>query len=287
METKDILSLIKWFIGTVVLGLVGIFINKKIQETNLELKELETDKQLISTITKDITKHIENDLASYKYLKFVRTFITSETLLFPIEEKIGELEEAAERELRSVTQTINNTKQEKAKKQFTKKEQLKVENEVSKLKKDEVGPVNIEKLQSIEDQVAKFSTKIDSSTISEIEKVQKAITPVVISKEKKTYILEENPMTKWCKEDYYVKFYDVLKIVVKSKVKKGDPVEIKIEDLSNKEKTKEYVLEVGKSVDIKMNEIRYQVKLTFIGGAGKNPLTKAAYFTVSQYVLKK
>src|SRR2546428_2837634 len=70
-KSNGFFDILKWFFGTLVLGVIGIVINNKIQKTELELKRLEADATLIDAVSK---RFDTTDISRYKYLKYIEPF---------------------------------------------------------------------------------------------------------------------------------------------------------------------------------------------------------------------
>ena len=77
---KRYFDLLKWLIGTIGLGGAGILINFQIQKTELKIKRIGADATLLEVVTDDIEFYSSSNEASFKYLSFIRTFITSDEI---------------------------------------------------------------------------------------------------------------------------------------------------------------------------------------------------------------
>ena len=281
-----LLGLLKWIIGTVGLGLVGICINQSIQETELKIKRMDADTQLLKVVTRNLD-HNRTDSLEFRYLSFVKTFITTYEIKEEVKYRIDELGYNLSLMAKKEADQANKKQFELAKKQIDDPLRDRLIQGEKELKSLGNGGVNIEDLVSKENIIANNVISIDSSTIATLNPTQEIIAPVTISKGKTTYKLIGVPVTKWCKEGYYVEYNNTLRLGINNLNSQSMIVNIK--DIENKEIEPiliedEINLVEGETHKAISHNYQYVISLSYIGSAGKNPFSKAAYITVSTYM---
>ncbi len=280
------LDLSKWLVSSVILGIAGVVINKNIQETELEIKRIEADTKLLETVTSNI-KNNQTDSLELRYLSFVKTFITTDEIKDEVGIRISELKYNLSLSSKNKVEDENKKETEKATRTFNSDERTKIIQAENDLKNNNRDKVNIEELKSIENKLTTNVTSIDSSTINRINSTQRMIAPVTILKDDYSYKLIGEPVTKWCKEGFYVEFNNTLRIGISSLNNQSIIINLRdIEDkISEPELIKDNIdLSEGESYKLAYNNKEYDIKLSYIGSAGKNPFTKAAFLTVSTYI---
>ncbi len=108
--------------------------------------------------------------------------------------------------------------------------------------------------------------------------------PTIFSKTKQ-YSLIGTTETKWCKDGYYIEFNNTLRIIAKDVDYKNGVVRV---DFKNAYEPNDPIetgrtIQVGETYILDAKPYRYIITLNYIGSAGKNPFTKAGYFTVDTY----
>lgn len=285
-RTSSYSELLKWLIGTVGLGLVGIMINKQIQQTDLSIKRIEADAKLLEVITKDkdILKTSSSDSLELRYLQFIRTFITTDSIKKAVDYRKDEL-------ARLIQFQANN-----AAVHLTKEESNNAKVKLKQIQRDQLDDAytrllgkNIADLKKEEQTIAPDITPVDSSALSSLNVAQKNLAPPVIIHNDTSYILVGNPTTKWCKTNYYVEFNN-LRILVKDVSPGNQTMEVNLLDLEENADNPRLIqsditVTVGETYTVYSlkTRTRYQITLTYIGSAGRNPFTKAAYITVAIY----
>lgn len=281
-NTPAIIELLKWFLGTIVIGGFGIYIQFKNSESEENLRKIDADANLVQTVSAKFDTTARGQLA---YLTYIYPFIRTDNFrnavqtlrdsLTPIVQV--QINKTAEKKIDSAVQdnksssvTINNaTKSEKA---------------LDKIKR----PKPISELIKQQDTTLPNAVKIDSAAIKSIETQQILLT----SRSVKNYILINGPQTLWCKEGYYVEFNNTLRIGISDLNNSKKTITVNFKDIENGAETQippsessnsNKVLNVGENYPLDYNKYRYQITLNYIGAAGKNPFTKAAYITVATY----
>ena len=285
MKNKSHIEIIKWLIGTVGLGFTSIFINAKIQNTELEIKRIEADATLLGVVTKNGVTNSASDSLELRYLSFVNTFITSEDIKEAVYDRQKELRGLLQINLKDafIKSTQVQKKNVEAKITVPKKNELKENEESMRI---EGTQVSINELSKKEDELVSNVTSIDSLTIINLNSAQKTITPSILKENKNLYGLIGDPITKWCKRGYYVEYNNSLRIGILDLAKQSITVNLK--DIESEKVPppiikSSVILSNGETKTIDYNNYRYQIKLLYIGAAGKNPFTKAAYITVATY----
>jgi hypothetical protein len=121
---------------------------------------------------------------------------------------------------------------------------------------------------------------LDVKIISEIQTTSALTTPKVLP----NYVLTGSPETQYCKSGYYIIFNGTLKIGVNSLNASTGQVSVRITNaITGVEISANLDMAISQPLPVVINEIQYKITLNYIGAAGKNPFTKAAYFTVAMY----
>lgn len=288
-RNSSILEIIKWLIGTIGLGLTGICINLNIQNTNLNIKRLEADANFLSVVTKDMESRA--DTTELGYLKYVRTFITSPEIKIGIKSRIIEisnhLNETAAKKAKVITenQESNIIKDLKPKE---KEELLKIKEEENSIAEND-NQLSLEVMKNKEYPIVGNKLEVESISIISLNKVKKFTTPISISTNEVTYTLLGRPNTKWCKKGYYIQFNNTLRLGIKSLANRS--IVFNLKDIEGENKDGPELIKYNSSVTlteggihtVNHKDYRYEITLNYIGAAGKNPFTKAAYLTVSTY----
>ncbi|WP_109829389.1 hypothetical protein [Reichenbachiella versicolor] len=293
--SNQLFELFKWLIGTIGLGFTGIFINEKIQSTELEInhetqttelkiKRLEADARFLEVVTSDIGEEVVN--SEIKYLEYILTFVTTPEIKKEIQEKIVrkkalKIREEASKAKTQESKEINLIKGKLSAQQIRDFEEKRDEDESKQIIEPEKS---IDDLKNEEQTIAPETEIINLG--SNIDSLQKATTPTVIVSKEIDYILIGTPETKWVKKGYYIEFNDRLRIGVKSLDKNS--ITINLKDIENSSSSPHLLknnitLSEGEIWVEDVKEYRHQITLNYIGAAGKNPFTKAAYITVSTY----
>lgn len=274
----------KWVVSTVIIGGFGMQINARIQENELRIKRMEADTKLLSVVTKG-EKRSQTDSSEYRYLSFVKTFITTPEIKESVEERLNYLSQSitytAQLEAEEVNDSLRSgttiSKEEKA--------ELIVQEE--KLHKNKEEMVNIDELIAVEKQVISNAPTLDSITVQKLSTAQKEVSKPIIASGKDLYVKVGSPITKWCKAGYFVEYSNSIRVLVKNIHDKVIEGEVKYFFFAeNGEKmvtTKKLSLSEGEVYVLEKDDKKFNISLDYIGAAGKNPLTRAGYFTVTTY----
>lgn len=284
----SVVELAKWFLGTFVLGLSGVIINNNIQETELELKRMEADTKLLEVVRQDIADN-RTDSLEIRYLQFIQTFITTPEIKEEVEDRINNLAYSIRIQTDNLAKQITREQGEETtellseeQKGLFKQKQIEIEGLTT-----DHDQISIEKLKSEEQEIAGGVASIESNALITINNVQETIAQAAISDDNEVFVLVGKPITKWCKKGYYVQFNNTLRIGVKDLDSKSVYLNLKdIEiDMKNPAVINDNLkMTEGEVHTLTHNDYRYQITLNYIGGAGKNPFTKAAYISVSTFI---
>lgn len=284
-KKESLIEIFKWLIGTVGLGVASICINAEIQKTELEIQRMEADTKLLGVVTTDVIGNSSSDSLELSYLSFVNTFITTSEIQQAVDFRIMELKRLIEINAENVFIKSNQIQKRKIEAEISepKKKEL---NENEENLRIEGKEVNINELSKTEDKIASETASIDSITIAKLNSVQKTITPSIINEKKDFYGLIGDPITKWCKKGYYVEYNNSLRIGIKELTNQS--ITFNLKDIGTEEAPPKIIkssviLSNGETYTIDYKYYRYQISLSDIGAAGKNPFTKAAYITVTTY----
>ncbi|UXP31671.1 hypothetical protein N6H18_15080 [Reichenbachiella agarivorans] len=286
---NTVLEIAKWLIGTVGLGLTGIFINQQIQKTELEIKRLEADANFLSVVTQDVKNRA--DSSELGYLQFIHTFITTPQIKNEVRLRIGDLsrhmDESSARQAKNTAEkqqeVLVDHLSEQEKQAF-----LKMKTEENAIDENS-DLVSIDQLKVKENRIAPDKNAIDLGIIHTLNETKKIITPLSISSGDENYTLIGTPVSKWCKQGYYVEFNNSLRVGVVHVDKQSMVFNLK--DIDGENKTAPTIIPNNTSVSLSEGGVyaidhqnyRYLISLNYIGAAGKNPFTQAACFTVSTY----
>lgn len=275
-------DLLKWFLGSIVLGVAAMIINSAHQETELELKRMETDSKLIDAIS---AKFDTSAVVQGKYLRFIGPFISTPSLKKAIEERISLLEPYISSENKDSTKNSinkfsskieNNTSPEEKEKLISLGQQRPAQQQsIDTLKQKENGIVSNKNI-----------TPIDSVAIKKIEETKSILTKPILEE----YSLLSAPQTKWCKENYYVEYNNTIRIGINDLNADAKKVVVNLKDIEGGQETPILVnnqpnvsISAGNPLEVKYHDYKYFISLDYIGSAGKNPFTKAAYISVTVY----
>jgi hypothetical protein len=115
----------------------------------------------------------------------------------------------------------------------------------------------------------------------------KSTTVATIPEKVNSYVLVRDPQTQWCKSGYFVIFNNSLKIGINSLSTANGSIDARLTDVkSGKEIEASHLLKIGESYQLDIDDLQYHITLNYIGAAGRNPFTKAAYMTVATYTKK-
>ncbi len=141
----------------------------------------------------------------------------------------------------------------------------------------------------VQENVAKATENFTQSITTQIELANKSSDiPKVVQND---FVLLKSPETQYCKEGHFIPFNNSLKIEVDYLSSRDQEIEVIFTDIEdNKEipinntNEKPIRISVGDTYTLNYGDhYRYLVTLNYIGAAGRNPFTKAAYITVATY----
>lgn len=284
-HTQNVVDLLKWSLSSVVLAAAALLISYWHKETELELKRIDSDANLIDAIS---SRFDTASLFQHKYLSHIKIFITSKELRAVVEQKIDSIW----RDLKNTQHVAEETikpRQEIAENELPEKVKAALKESA---RQNESVPISQQKpisdYKEIENNILEDATvaRIDSLAVINIAQAKDLLLPQV----KADWTKIGAPVTKWCKKGYYVEFFDALGIGVKDVNKTSEAATINLKKIFNDQITnipfegnESTVLSMGETIAIELAEIKYEISLDYIGAAGKNPFTKAAYLTVVRY----
>lgn len=283
--SNKLLDLLKWLIGTVGLSLAGIYINNDIQTTELKIKRLEADAKFLNVVTAKIGDEVVN--SEIKYLEYILTFVTTPEIKKEVQEKISrkkaiEIEEEAKKVKAKETETISSFKDRLNARQREQFENKKEEEQSVEMVEPETS---IDDLINEEENIAPNTETLNFGK-NTIDSLQKATTPTAYVSKNSEYKMVGTPVTRWVKKGYYIEFNERLRIGMKAVSKNSITINLKDIEKSriNPDLLKDNLtLSEGEIWVEDLSDYRHQITLNYIGTAGKNPFTKAAYITVSTY----
>lgn len=296
------LDLIKWFLSSVVLLILGPYITNKIQKTQLiienrkdsvtlEINRLNADSKLIESVSSKFdlaeTDSCKSHLKEANYLQFIETFVTTDTLIKNINRRIYFLNTALQSQ-KSGSLNRQDSLISRDSTKFT-----------SSQKNGLIGLIDSTPLKSkpISDYVSQVDKFIKDSNIKRLsnqptdsilrvfQKINLISTPV---KSDNNYYLISQAQTQWCKKGYYIEFNNTLHIDIINLDVRTQKIKIDLKDSDGKQDSPSVIqnnltLSVGQVITQYNANYRYEITLNYIGHAGKNPFTKAAYITVATY----
>ncbi|MEO1021476.1 MAG: hypothetical protein AAFW89_02955 [Bacteroidota bacterium] len=286
-ESNRYLEILKWFVGTVVLGTAGIIINYQIQKTELEIKRLEADAGFLNVVTKNLENR--GDTTELGYLEFIQTFITTHQIKVEVKARIRELETHINQTVTAEAKAASDKKVQNLMGALS-SDQIEQFRQIEKEEKTTEGEQqSINELIQKESEVADQETPIHSNSISSISRAKELTTPLSVKTKKETYTRIGKPITRWCKKGYYVEFGNTLRLGI-NELTSGSII-FNLKDIEGDKRNNPQFIENNAEVELSEGEIytltydsyRYEISLDYIGSAGKNPFTKAAYITVTTY----
>jgi hypothetical protein len=277
----------KWIIGTVILGLAGNVISCRHNDTKLELERMEADSKLISAVS---AKFDTLPSVQLSYMKYIKPFITTPALIAGIDQNIDSLIFAVHSQIKDSRNEVTTAKQE-AFKAYTPKQidQLKQEANADTSKGSKPATTSMNEEIHQEDKILEKNTNlitpIETKAISNIDAAYNILTPKTDS----AYTLSGNPQTLWCKKGYYVEFNNTLRIGINDLIIGDQKIIVNARDIETDTDDPplikdDIVIKSGQTITQDWKKTyRYLITLNYIGAAGKNPFTKAAYITVATY----
>lgn len=204
-----------------------------------------------------------------------------------MEKRLKELDEIIGK--RGVAQATNTTQnqEKKAQEKISAPQQQQL-NQIEARLQSKSREVSINELKTEENKIAEAVPSIDSPAIATLNAVQKTITPPIVFNREKTYCLVSDPVTKWCKENYYIEFNGTLRVSVTNVNPKSNSITVDLKDIETSDNNPAIIREKvtissGETIIVEHNGYRYNITLNYIGAAGRNPFTKAGYITVATY----
>lgn len=277
-------DLLKFFIGTVVLGLVTNFMNDAIQQEKVDLEATKTESEHLSTFAAQYLNLTDLDQKK-EFLEFMITISYSDIT-------------------RSRYQNLLDTLQ----RQIARKSKL--EAEIGKVA-DDVAPQEAERIQTLEKEIAQAQAtpNVDPAVVAEkqqqldkiinenasVKKLQELnqkiaaldnsyramrslVTDTATVKAAPGYALVENLEDEWMKEDYYRMYADRY-LAVNSLNNKSVTFQLRTEEKVNEGVIANFTMVPGQTKVIDAGNWRYEIVLLRIGAAGRFPLPKAAIYS--------
>jgi len=288
--TPAALDFFKWVISTIVIGGFAMGIGLFKDANDLRLKEMEVDSKLITAVSdkylfKDDSVFMQKNEAGY--LQFISTFITTKELADKISRRQTNLKSI---KITTKANTIDSATAAAKKNVVT--NNLMLANKLQAI--DDVkpaSPISMNKfiaqnkaaIKNDTTGIGLLTSKPVADAYKAIELANSSTTPGKIADD---YYLTGTTQTLWCKTNYYVVFNNILRIGVDAinidPNTKSATVNFK-DDNTGGVVQKSTILNINAPINVDYQGTRYQVTLSYIGGAGLNPFTKAAYITVAVY----
>jgi hypothetical protein len=281
------LDFFKWLIGTVVLGVAGNIISCRYNDTRLELERMEADSKLIAAVS---AKFDTLPSVQLSYMKYIKPFITTPLLIKGVNQNIDTLILAVHYQVKDSKSEVISAKQDAFKAlnqtEIAKFKQL-ANVDTTKGSKP-VNQISMNEVIHQEDKILEKNTApiipIDAKAISNIDAAYVILTP----KTNDTYILIGSPQTLWCKKGYFIEFNNTLRIGINDLIVSDQTIIVNLKDIGvdadNPPLIKDNItIAAGQTFTENWNAYRYLITLNYIGAAGRNPFTKAAYITVATY----
>jgi len=268
LSRAEIIDIIKWAIGTVGLAVLSLVFNHTNSNTN--------DANLIAGVAKLDT----NTLAKLNYFTNIRPLISSAATRDSITKIINNINTAYNpgklaKVISSATASIGNTATPPNPKQNA---AFKTQEQQSLVK---TTPVSMDNLFAAENKVDTATSVVTESIVKKIQESKILNTPPKIP----SYAISGLPQTLWCKRNYYVIFSDVLQAGVNDLDNSAQSINLTLTDLTTQKVLyNDTTLKVGNTLSAEINGNKYVLSLDYIGKAGKNPFTRAAYLSVSTYI---
>jgi len=292
LSNDAILDFWKWIIGTIVIGITGQIISWNYNKSKLEIERLDADSKLITAASNKFDSSLR---VRIDYLNYIKPFISTEGIRERIQQTIQYLSppiiDAANNALAGdikIEKDNNNSKINKAADTNIRKDLGTLAATKSKLDSQSSISLYNDSVNTILNALSEKVTilPVDSAAIQKITETYSFATPPIID----DFILTGAPVTQWCKEGYYVEYNNSLRIGINDLNTNTQQIKVNFKDIENNE-VKSIPPNVKKSVDITVGQMftlnhgnyRYQITLNYIGAAGRNPFTKAAYITVATY----
>ncbi|MDF2434138.1 MAG: hypothetical protein JWP44_3769 [Mucilaginibacter sp.] len=297
------LDFFKWIIGTVILGAAGLWINCSIQthqlkltqvkdSVQLRLQQMEVDSKLITAVSEKFddqeTDQAKNHQKEINYLQFIITFVSTDSLVKNIHNRLNSLNGVI---------TTNNLKQVVPDAATITQKTSQLSNGLSvKLQKDaaHAPKVNQSMTQFNTDQENLVKTSptgtplLDTNqTTAVLTNINKAAVTTVPGKIENNFYLAVGPQTLYCKAGYFVVFNNALRVDVNATDPANQVATVGFKKAGTNDlvdpSLASVVLSKNAPLTVDYGGYRYQVNLSYIGHAGINPFTQAAYITVTVY----
>jgi hypothetical protein len=281
-------DLIKFFIGTVVLGFLTNFMNDTIQNKKIELEANRNESEHLSKFVGQYLNLPDLDQKK-EFLEFMITISYSditrsryENLLDSVNHKIARKAQL-ETEIKAIAINVNPQKAEQAKAlerqivnaqaspEVTADEVDKKQQQLDKIVKDDP---NLSKLQELNQKVA----QIDNSYLT----MKKIISDTTTIKPRRGYQLVDSRDGEWIKEDYF-RIYEKNYLAANDLNAKSVTFQMRSGQKVNEGLIANFNLVPGQVKIIDAGEIRYEIELTRIGAAGRFPLPKAAIYSIKVF----
>jgi hypothetical protein len=290
-EKLDWSELVKWLIGTVGLGLFGLWINNNIQEKQMDKQEIanqneisinkiKADAEIINAISAKFDTVYRTQL---NYLHYIQPFAQTDDLKVSISVAIKRLDSISKAP--AILNSLNSKSQIRT-------SELSKTTKAEFLKDSTVSAARQKPQQDIvKDEIAKGPglrpVTTSDSIIHQIQKFNLVTVPSSIA----NYKIDGDPQTLWCKKNYFQIFLNTLKIGIDQLDQSGITVNItELSPAGNSVLDPSVTITSGSKItrNSKIDgTVQYVISLDYIGNAGVNPFKKAAFITVTRYSLQK
>ncbi|HVW96057.1 MAG TPA: hypothetical protein VHA56_08820 [Mucilaginibacter sp.] len=270
--SPEAIAVAKWLVGTVGVGLFGLWINHNAQEKQIERQNIESDASIIRAIS---TKFDTSLSIQISYFRYIEPFVKTPSLRDSIDAILNRIDPSFIhlKKIDSASPNLSHVSKQV----------------ISEMKKDTEATVLKPQTSVIKDEqaVAPGLKVVQTAAviIDSIENRRKDAAPLTIN----SYELSNPPVTQWCKKNYFVIYSNTLKIGINDLDNVG--VYARLTDLTAFRNAADSVISANRRLTIgspaeifsKDEKLKYLINLDYIGKAGVNPFKKAAFITVTTY----
>jgi hypothetical protein len=298
-------ELVKWILGTVILGGVGLLITKDnndheldIKRVDIEVKRVDIDVKTLQDIEAKVDK-LSNSDSKLRYLEMKRGILISDVgrecidkMITQVKNEIEAIKKAnaavaqkSNTDAVKIVKTINPEVEQKLK--FLARTTAAPKKPLSKSERpisSNLMPLTDYKQATAAILGSTAPTPAQDQAIKQIAEAKFLSLPVTVD----NYELLAAPETKWCKAGYYVVFNNTLKVGLIDVTRNSITFHLNELPSGNPIGKQNLSLNVGEPLPpIFYGEYKYLFSLDYIGKAGRNPFTQAAYITVTTYQKKR
>ena len=297
--TKNNTDLLKWFVGTVVLGSstfisTCVYQNKELQikktegEQEIKIKNIEADSKLIEAISRQFDTSSRSQTTALYYYNFIEPFVTTDKIKNALDSQIKVMNAP----LLLITAASHSTSD--IIDANARKYNYNASSNSSASGENQVSANIISENESKDSGLAKINKKLLDSlmwvtqnlSLEKLRKINnvKASVPLFLNNEP-GYGLVGPASQQWFKDGYYREFNGTLRVGLNSLDGNAQVIYVRCSDIDG-DVLKGYEnvpIALGAGCTIIDADFKYIISFDFIGAAGKNPFTKAAYITVTTY----